>query len=66
MCLVTMAYVYAACAVCVTNFSTGGKLWLVSNIMELHACTVAARSDVLSAATTKWGYFNTEKFWYTW
>ena len=29
MSLATMAYVYVACTVCVTNFSTGGKFWLV-------------------------------------
>ena len=30
-CLATMAYIYAVCAVSVTIFSTGSKLWLVSN-----------------------------------
>ena len=35
-----MAY---ACAVCVTIFSSGGKFRLVSNFMELHALTLAAR-----------------------
>ena len=44
MCLATMAYVYAACAVRVTIFSTGGKCRLLSNFMELHALTLAARS----------------------
>ena len=42
-----MAYVYAACAVCVTIFSTGGKFQLVSNSTELHALTLAVRSYVL-------------------
>ena len=40
-----MAYVYAACAVCVTIFSTGGKFQLVSNSME--CLTLAVRSYVL-------------------
>ena len=31
----------------VTNFSTGGKFWLVSKFMELHALTLAACSYVL-------------------
>ena len=37
-----------SCAVRVTIFSTGGKLWLVSNFMELHTLTQATRSYVLS------------------
>ena len=32
---------YAACLVCVTIFSTGGKFRLVSNFTELHALTLA-------------------------
>ena len=46
--LPVLAYVHAACAVCVTIFSTGGKLRLVSNFMELHALTQAVHSDALS------------------
>ena len=29
MSLATMAYVYVACTICITNFSTGSKFWLV-------------------------------------
>ena len=36
-----------SCAVCVTNFITGGKFRLVSNFTELYALTLAARSYVL-------------------
>ena len=39
--LATMACVYAAYTVCVTIFSTGSKLWLVSNVTELQALTQA-------------------------
>ena len=43
-----MAYVHAACAVCVTVFSITGKFQPVSNfIMELHALTLATRSYAL-------------------
>ena len=42
-----MAYVYAACAVCVTIFSTGGKVRPVSNFTELRALTQAVRSYAL-------------------
>ena len=42
MCLATTAYFNAACAVRVTIFSTGSKLWLVSNFAELHALTLFA------------------------
>ena len=42
MCLATMAYVYAAYAVCVSIFSAGGEFDLVSNFKELHALTIAA------------------------
>ena len=48
-CLATMAYVYAACTVCVTIFSTGGKFQTVSNFTELHALILAARSYALLA-----------------
>ena len=41
--------VYAACAVHVTICSTCGKFRLVSNFMELHTLTLAARSYVLIA-----------------
>ena len=34
-------HVYAACPVCVTIFSIGGKFRLVSNSTELHALTLA-------------------------
>ena len=44
MCLATMPYVYAACRVHVTIFSTGGKFQLVSNFKELHTLTLAAHS----------------------
>ena len=37
--LATMADVYAACAVCVTNFSTGSKYRPVSNFAKLHTLT---------------------------
>ena len=37
----------AACAVCVTIFSTGDKVQLLSNFTELHALTLAARSYAL-------------------
>ena len=37
-------YVYAACAVCVTIFSTGGKFRPVSNFTELHALTLVVHS----------------------
>ena len=47
MCLATMAYVYAPCAVHVTIFSTGSKFKLVSNFTELQALTLAAHSYVL-------------------
>ena len=43
-CLTTMAYVYAACAVHVAIFITGGKFRLVSNFAELHTLTLSARS----------------------
>ena len=39
-----MAYSYAACAVRVTIFSTGGKFCLVSNFTQLHTLTLVARS----------------------
>ena len=47
MCLATMAYVYAACAARFTIFSIGDKFRPVSNFMELHALTPAARSYAL-------------------
>ena len=34
-----LCYVCAACAVCVTVFSSGGKLWPISKFTELHALT---------------------------
>ena len=46
-CLATMAYVNAACTVCVTIFSTGGKFQPVSNFTQLHALPLAARSYAL-------------------
>ena len=42
-----MPYVYAACPVRVTIFSTGGKFRPVSNFTELHTLTLAARSYTL-------------------
>ena len=45
--LATMPYVYAACPVHITIFSTGGKFQPVSNFMELHALTLAAQSYVV-------------------
>ena len=48
--LATMAYVYTACAVHVTIFSTTGKFRPISNFMELHALTLAARSYALLIA----------------
>ena len=42
MYLVTMAYVNAPSAVCVTTTSTGGKFSPVSNFMELHVLTLVA------------------------
>jgi len=47
MCLATMAYVYAACAVHVTIFSTSGKSHPISHFTELHTLTLAARSYAL-------------------
>ena len=47
MCLATMAYVYAACAVRVTIFSMGGKFQPVSNLTWLHNPILAARSYAL-------------------
>ena len=47
MCLATMVYVYASCAVHVTIFSNGGKFHPVWNFMELHALTQVARSYAL-------------------
>ena len=47
MCLATMAYVYTACTVRVTIFSTGGKFCLISNFVGLHVLTLAAHSYVL-------------------
>ena len=47
MCLATMAYVYAACIVRVTTFSTGGKFQPVSNFTESHTLTQATRSYTL-------------------
>ena len=47
MCLATMPYVYAACPVCVTIFSSGGKFRPVPNFTELHALTLAAHSYAL-------------------
>ena len=44
MCLATMAYVYAASTLCVTIFSTGGKL---SNFTEMLTLTQAACSCAL-------------------
>ena len=46
-CLATVAYVYSACAVHVTIFSSGGKFWPVSNFTELHTLTLAAHSYAL-------------------
>ena len=46
-CLATMPYVYAACPVCITIFSTGGKFRPVPNFTELHALTLAAHSYAL-------------------
>ena len=40
-------HAYAASAVCVTIFSTGGKFQPVSNSTELHALTPAACSYAL-------------------
>ena len=42
-----MPYVYAACAVCVTIYSTGGKFQPVSICTKLHALTLATRSYAL-------------------
>ena len=42
-----MAYVYIACTVHVTIFSTGRKLHPVSNFTELHVLTLAACSYLL-------------------
>ena len=47
MCLATIAYVNAVCAVHVTIFSTGGKFRPVLNFTELHALTQAAYSYAL-------------------
>ena len=47
MWLATMAYMYTACPVRVTIFSTGGKFQPVSNFTELHTLTLAARSYAL-------------------
>ena len=44
-----MPYVYAACPVHVTICSTGGKFRPVSNLMELHAVTLATCSYALLA-----------------
>ena len=41
--LANMAYAYAACTIHVTIFSICGKFQPVSNFMELHALTQAAR-----------------------
>ena len=38
---------HAQYQVCVTIFSTGGKVQLLSNFIELHALTLAARSYAL-------------------
>ena len=51
-----MAYVYTACAVCVTIFNTSGKFCLVSNFTELHALTLVARSYAL-LLTPMWRLF---------
>ena len=51
MCLATMAYVYTACAVRVTVFSTDGKFRLISNFVGLHVLTLAAHSYVLLCGT---------------
>ena len=48
MCIATTAYVYAACTVRVTIFSTGSKFRPVSNFTELNNLTLAARSYALS------------------
>ena len=42
-----MDYVYPACAVHVTTFSTGDNFRPVSNFTELHTLTLAACSYVL-------------------
>ena len=47
MCLTTMAYVYTACTVRVTIFSTGGKVRPVSSFTELYTLTQATRSYAL-------------------
>ena len=47
MCLATITNVHMACAVRVTIFSNCDKFRLVSNFMEFHAVTLAARSCVL-------------------
>ena len=53
MCLATTAYVYAACAVCVTIFGTGGKFQLASNFIELRALTLVAHFYALLAPVTR-------------
>ena len=47
MYLVTMAYVNAPSAVCVTTTSTGGKFSPVSNFMELHVLTLVATLNTI-------------------
>ena len=46
-CLETMAYVYAACAVRVTIFNSGGKFQPISNFTKLHTLTPAAHFHTL-------------------
>ena len=45
--LAKMTYAYAACTVCVTIFSTGGKFWPISKFTELHGLIPATRSYAL-------------------
>ena len=61
MCLVTMAYVDTASAVCATNFSTGGKFCPVSNCTELHALTLAAHSYALLTTIKPWPLYH--RYW---
>ena len=51
MCCSNNGFCYAACAVHVTIFSTGGNFHLISNFAGLHALTLAARSYVLLICT---------------
>ena len=62
-----MAYVYVACAVCVTIFSTGGKFQPVSNFTTFTqaACSYALLSRYIPVLTCFCVIMNIAHMWYS-